>query len=72
MKNSPQRGLEVFDFKPEDDEFPDLIAGKYKGGCQNSDSDNTSILKYEFLECGMFPSSKCKFVISILMPLIYR
>lgn len=53
MKNSSRRGLEVFDFKAED-ELPDLIAAKNKGRFKNSDLDSPSILKYKFLECGMF------------------
>ncbi|XP_062163457.1 probable ubiquitin-like-specific protease 2B isoform X2 [Alnus glutinosa] len=50
MKSSPRRALEVFDFK-EEDELPELAAGKFLGKFKNSNLDNHAILKYEFLEC---------------------
>ncbi|KAF8024754.1 hypothetical protein BT93_F1813 [Corymbia citriodora subsp. variegata] len=48
MKSS--RGLEVFDFKKED-ELPELASGKYLGKFKSPRADDRSILKYKFLEC---------------------
>lgn len=44
------RGLEVFDFK-EEDELPELDSGKYLGKFKSPRADDRSILKYKFLEC---------------------
>ncbi|XP_039161677.1 probable ubiquitin-like-specific protease 2B isoform X5 [Eucalyptus grandis] len=44
------RGLEVFDFK-EEDELPELASGKYLGKFKSPRADDRSILKYKFLEC---------------------
>ncbi|XP_030528670.1 probable ubiquitin-like-specific protease 2B isoform X2 [Rhodamnia argentea] len=48
MKSS--RGLEVFDFK-EEDELPERASGKYLGKFKTPRMDDHSILKYKFLEC---------------------
>ncbi|KAI6689227.1 hypothetical protein NL676_026055 [Syzygium grande] len=53
MRSSPMkssRGLEVFDFK-EEDELPELASGKYLGKFKSPGMDDHSILKYKFLEC---------------------
>lgn len=52
MKSSSCRSLEVFDFK-EEDELPEIAAGKYLGKFRNSSVDDHSGLKCKFLECGM-------------------
>lgn len=46
MKN----GLEVFDFK-EENEIAELAAGKVLGKFKNPSLDNPFISKYQFLEC---------------------
>uniref|UniRef100_A0A2P2M0B5 Putative ubiquitin-like-specific protease 2B isoform X3 n=1 Tax=Rhizophora mucronata TaxID=61149 RepID=A0A2P2M0B5_RHIMU len=45
MKN----GLEVFEFK-EEDELPDLAAGKFLSKLKNPSTDGPAILKYEFVD----------------------
>ncbi|CAK7347257.1 unnamed protein product [Dovyalis caffra] len=45
-----ENGLEVFDFK-EEDETAELAAGKFIGKFKNPSLDNPAILKYQFLEC---------------------
>ncbi len=52
MKSSPCRGsIDVFDFK-EEDELPELAAGKFFGEFKNPDIDNDAIVKEDLLECG--------------------
>jgi hypothetical protein len=60
MKSSPRRALDVFDFK-EEDELPELAAGKFLGKFKNSNLDDHAMLKYEFLECGNAPSISFSF-----------
>ena len=60
MKSSPRRGLEVFDFK-EEDELAESTSGKYQLKFKNPSSDNHASLKYEFLECGMFSMCQVQF-----------
>uniref|UniRef100_A0A2N9FA67 Ubiquitin-like protease family profile domain-containing protein n=1 Tax=Fagus sylvatica TaxID=28930 RepID=A0A2N9FA67_FAGSY len=51
MKSSPCRGsIDVFDFK-EEDELPELAAGKFFGEFKNPDIDNDAIVKEDLLEC---------------------
>ncbi|XP_062098438.1 probable ubiquitin-like-specific protease 2B isoform X2 [Humulus lupulus] len=50
MKTSPRRGMEVFDFK-DDDEPSESIAGKILGKFKNPNSDEPVIVKYDLLEC---------------------
>lgn len=45
--------LGVFDFK-EEDELPDLEAGKFLGKFKNPNNDDSPALKRELLECGAF------------------
>ena len=51
MKTSPSPGIEVFDFK--DEELSESIAGKFCTKLKNPSSGDNSVLKDEFLECGM-------------------
>ncbi|KAH7524745.1 probable ubiquitin-like-specific protease 2B isoform X2 [Ziziphus jujuba] len=50
MRSSPRRGLEVFDFK-EEDELTESVAGKYMDKFKSTGNDNHSGSKHEFLEC---------------------
>lgn len=45
--------LGVFDFK-EEDELPELEAGKFLGKFKNPNNDDSPALKRELLECGAF------------------
>lgn len=63
MKSSPSGGLEVFDFK-EDDELAETASGKYLLKFKSPRGDSPPSLKHDSPECGMF-SHFCRILILV-------